>query len=33
MLDPKRNRIDYGEQLSPPEGYNLIKSHYSILKK
>jgi hypothetical protein len=26
MLDPKRNRIDYGEQLSPPEGYNLIKA-------
>ena len=26
MLDPKKNRIDYGEQLNPPEGYNLIKA-------
>ena len=23
MLHPKNNRIDYGEQLIPPEGYEL----------
>lgn len=26
MLDPKNNRIDYGEQLIPPEGYSLTKA-------
>lgn len=26
MLDPKKNRIDYGEQLIPPEGYTLTRA-------
>ncbi len=33
MLDPKKNWIDYGEQLIPPEGYNLsqaIGTTYSL---
>src|SRR5687767_5334591 len=33
MLHPKKNRIDYGEQLIPPEGYTLdqaIGTTYSL---
>jgi len=33
MLDPKKNRIDYGEQLNPPDGYELeqaIGTTYSL---
>ena len=26
MLDPKSNRIDYGEQLIPPDGYELVQA-------
>jgi len=26
MLDPKNNRIDYGEQLIPPDGYELVQA-------
>ena len=26
MLDPRKNRIDYGEQLNPPDGYQLVKA-------
>jgi hypothetical protein len=26
MLDPKNNRIDYGEQLIPPNGYELVQA-------
>jgi hypothetical protein len=26
MLDPKKNQIDYGEQLFPPEGYTLTRA-------
>jgi HKD family nuclease len=26
MLHPKHNRIDYGEQLIPPEGYKLVRA-------
>ena len=33
MLHPKNNRIDYGEQLIPPEGYELayaVGTTYSL---
>ncbi|MGE5456742.1 MAG: phospholipase D family protein, partial [Methanococcaceae archaeon] len=33
MLDPKKNRLDYGEQLIPPEGYELsfaVGTTYSL---
>ncbi len=33
MLHPKNNRIDYGEQLIPPDGYELahaIGTTYSL---
>ena len=26
MLHPKKNRIDYGEQLIPPDGYELARA-------
>lgn len=26
MLDPKKNRVDYGSQLAPPEGYELTSA-------
>ena len=33
MLAPESNRLDYGEQLNPPEGYELdaaIATSYSV---
>lgn len=33
MLDPEKNRLDYGEQLAPPEGYTLdyaVGTTYSL---